>query len=84
MAFLWTVPIIYLVNIKIHFHFSVMLPIVQNLLQLMTYFIVSNLIGNHIFLWLEPRNSIAHQQTLVQGLGKSSTSIYVLPVQLIT
>ena len=32
-------------------------------------FIVLNLIGDHIFLWSEPQNSIACHQTLVQGLG---------------
>ena len=32
-------------------------------------FIVSNLIGKHIFLWSETQNSNACHQTLAQGLG---------------
>ena len=80
MTFLWTVPIIYLVNIKIHFHFQchatyLLCKVCYNWWHI---FIVSNLIGSHIFLWLEPQNSIPHQQTLVQGLGKKIILVYTI------
>ena len=77
MAFLWTVSNIFLVNIENHFHYRYCATYPRKICyNWWCIFIVSNMIGNHIFLWLEPRNSIACHQTLVQILGTKLILVY--------
>ena len=71
-AFLWSNSNICLVNTEIHYNFHLKyctICLCKICFDWWHTFVVSNLIGDHIFLWSEPRNSIACHQTLVQGLG---------------
>ena len=80
MAFLWSISNIYLVNIEIPFHFGCCAIHPHEIVTTgKIFFIISNLIGDHIFLQSKPQNSIACHQTLVQSLG---TRQYVLPMHI--
>ena len=71
MALLWSIYNICHIIIEFHFRFGcrAIYPR-ETCYDWWRIIIVSNLIGDHIVLWSEPRNSIACHQTLVQGLGK--------------
>ena len=58
MAFLWSIFNIFLVKFEIHFHFGYHATHLsaRNLLQLVTFFKVLNLIVDRLFLQSEPQN----------------------------
>ena len=69
MVVLWSISNIHIVKLKFISILGAVLSTRMKLLQLVTYFIVSNLIGDHLFFCGHNHRILSRVQTFVQSLG---------------